>query len=46
MDVLNNREIAVTVWLLVIFVYIILSPQMTESKKAFKNVLSSFLSQK
>lgn len=42
MDVLNNREIAVAVWLLVIFVYIILSPQMAESKKTFKNVLSSF----
>ena len=43
MDILNNREIAITLWLLAILVYIFSSSRMTEFRGAFKNLLSAFL---
>lgn len=39
MDILNNREIAVVLWLLIIFIYILSSSKMVETRNAFKGAL-------
>jgi hypothetical protein len=41
-DILNNREIAIALWLLVISVYIYSSSRMAEVRTAFRSVLSAF----
>ncbi|MBF8999767.1 hypothetical protein [Vibrio nitrifigilis] len=41
MDILNNREIAIALWLLVISIYIISSSKMAEVRNAFKGVLAA-----
>lgn len=42
MDIFNNREIAIVVWLLVISVYVYLSPKMVEVRISFGHLLSAF----
>lgn len=42
MDIFNNREIAIAVWLLVISVYVLLSPKMVEVRSSFRHLLSTF----
>ncbi|WHI48415.1 hypothetical protein [Microbulbifer sp. VAAF005] len=42
MDILNNREIAIAIWLLIISVYIYSSSKMADVRTAFKRVLSAF----
>lgn len=42
MDILNNREIAIALWLLVISVYICSSSRMAEVRASFRSVLSAF----
>ncbi|WP_319783985.1 hypothetical protein [Oceanisphaera sp. IT1-181] len=42
MDILNNREIAIALWLLAISFYILSSSKMAEVRKAFKGVLTAF----
>lgn len=42
MDILNNREIAIALWLLAISIYISSSSKMAEVRVAFKGVLSAF----
>ncbi len=42
MDILNNREIAITLWLLAIMIFIFSSPKMTEVRRSFGSLLSSF----
>lgn len=42
MLILNNREIAIGLWMLGISFYIYLSPKMTEARRSFSDVLSSF----
>lgn len=42
MDTFNNREIAIGIWLLVIFVYFALSPKMIEARQSFKHLLAAF----
>lgn len=42
MDIFNNREIAVGFWLLVISVYVLLSPKMVEVRSSFRHLLSAF----
>ncbi len=42
MDILNNRESAIALWLLAISVYIFLSSKMAEVRTAFKGILSAF----
>lgn len=41
MDILNNREIAIALWLLVISIYIFSSSKMAEVRNAFKGVLAT-----
>lgn len=41
-DILNNREIAIAIWLLVISVYIYSSSKMTDTRAAFRGLLSAF----
>jgi hypothetical protein len=41
-DILNNREIAIALWLLAISVYIFSSSKTAEVRAAFKGVLSAF----
>ncbi|WP_041416202.1 MULTISPECIES: hypothetical protein [Serratia] len=41
MDILNNREIAITLWLLVISYYTFSSSKMAEGRNAFKGVLAA-----
>lgn len=41
MDILNNREIAIALWLVVISAYFIFSKKMVEVRKAFKDVIRS-----
>ncbi|PJG60703.1 hypothetical protein [Aeromonas cavernicola] len=41
MDILNNREIAIALWLLAISVYIFSSSKMAEVRNAFKGVLAT-----
>lgn len=43
MDILNNREIAIVLWLLAISIYIFSSSKMAEVRNAFKGVLAAFL---
>lgn len=42
MDILNNREIAIAIWLLVISIYIFSSSKMAGARAAFKGLLSAF----
>ncbi len=42
MDILNNREVAIVLWLLAISIYVFSSSKMAEVRKAFKNLLSAF----
>ncbi|WP_446501760.1 hypothetical protein [Photobacterium damselae] len=42
MDILNNREIAISLWLLAITIYISSSSRMAEVRSCFKEVLSAF----
>lgn len=42
MDIFNNREIAIGFWLLVISVYVLLSPKMVEVRSSFRHLLSAF----
>ncbi|OJT49840.1 hypothetical protein BSR04_00525, partial [Serratia plymuthica] len=41
MDILNNREIAITLWLLVISYYTFSSSKMAAARNAFKGVLAA-----
>lgn len=41
MDILNNREIAIALWLLAISIYIFSSSKMAEVRNAFKGVLAA-----
>lgn len=41
MDILNNREIAIALWLLAISIYIFSSSKMAEVRNAFKGVLTA-----
>ncbi len=45
-NLLNNREIAITLWLLGITIYIFSSSRMAEGRRAFKNLLSAFFVKK
>ncbi len=42
MDILNNREIALVLWILVISIYIFSSSKMVEVRNSFKGVLAAF----
>ena len=42
MDIFNNREIAIGLWLLAISIYVFLSPKMVEVKSSFRHLLSAF----
>lgn len=42
MDIFNNREIAIAVWLLVISVYVLFSSKMVEVRSLFGQLLSTF----
>ncbi|HAS1027638.1 hypothetical protein [Enterobacter cloacae] len=42
MDILNNREIAIVLWLVAISIYIFSSSKMATVRNAFKNVLTAF----
>ena len=42
MDILNNREIAISLWLLAISIYILFSSKMAEVRNAFKGVIAAF----
>lgn len=42
MDIFNTREIAIALWLILIFVYIFLSSRMADARRAIKNVFSAF----
>lgn len=42
MGIFNNREIAIGFWLLVVSVYVLLSPRMTEVRSSFRHLLSTF----
>ncbi|WP_226422234.1 hypothetical protein [Vibrio sp. E14] len=42
MDILNNREIAIALWLLAISVYVYFSPKMVEVRSAFSKLLQTF----
>jgi hypothetical protein len=41
-DIFNNREIAIGFWLVVISVYVLLSPKMVEVRSSFGHLLSTF----
>ncbi|BBO66611.1 hypothetical protein DSCA_05410 [Desulfosarcina alkanivorans] len=41
-EILNNRELAIAFWLIVIFVYMLISKKMGEVRKSFKSLLSAF----
>ncbi|WP_339686199.1 hypothetical protein [uncultured Pseudoalteromonas sp.] len=41
MDILNNREIAIAIWLLAISIYIFSSSKMAEVRNAFKGVMAA-----
>jgi hypothetical protein len=41
-DIFNNREIAIGLWLLAISIYVFLSPKMVEVKSSFRHLLSAF----
>jgi hypothetical protein len=46
-EILNNRELAITFWLIVIFVYLLFAKKMREVRKDFKRLLSAlFVRQK
>ena len=45
-DILNNREIAIALWLLAISFYIFSSSKMAEVRTSFKGVLSAFFARK
>lgn len=42
MGILNNREIAIALWLLAILIYIFSSSKMAEARNSFKGVLAAF----
>lgn len=42
MDFLNNREIAIALWLVAIAIYIFSSSKMRDVRKSFRNLLSAF----
>lgn len=42
MDILNNREIAIALWLLVICIYVSFSSKMEEVRNAFRSLLQTF----
>ncbi|TMP70772.1 hypothetical protein CWB76_09405 [Pseudoalteromonas sp. S1609] len=42
MNILNNREIAIALWLLAISIYLLLSPKMVEVRDSFKSLISAF----
>lgn len=42
MSILNNREIAITLWLLAISIYLFFSPKMVEVRNSFKSLISAF----
>lgn len=42
MDILNNRETAIALWLLAISVYVYFSPKMIEVRSAFSKLLQTF----
>ncbi|OAT77004.1 hypothetical protein A9B99_06740 [Mangrovibacter phragmitis] len=46
MDILNNREIAIALWILAASVYIFSSPKMVELKNATKDVLAALFVRK
>lgn len=46
MDILNNREIAVALWILVILVYVFSSSKMAAVRNAFKGVLAALFIRK
>ncbi|WP_323176055.1 hypothetical protein [Pantoea ananatis] len=46
MDILNNREIAIALWLLAFSVYIFSSSKMSEVRNAFKDVLAALFVRK
>lgn len=41
-NILNNREIAIALWLLAISIYLFLSPKMAEVRHSFKSLISAF----
>lgn len=41
MDILNNREISIALWLLAISIYIFSSSKMAEVRNAFKGVMAA-----
>lgn len=45
-DVLNNREVAITLWFLVFSVYVIFFEKMTGVRKSIKKVFSAFFARK
>ena len=46
MDILNNREIAIALWLLALVIYMFSSSKMAEVRKAFRNLVSAFFAKK
>ncbi|OBA10653.1 hypothetical protein A9988_15870 [Acinetobacter calcoaceticus] len=42
MDIFNNREIAIGIWLLAILVYLAVSPKMVKARISFKHLLATF----
>lgn len=46
MDILNNREIAIALWLVAISVYIFSSSKMTAIRNGFKSILAAFFVRK
>lgn len=46
MDILNNREIAIALWLLAVSIYIFSSTKMAEARNAFKGVLAALFVRK
>ena len=46
MDILNNREIAIALWLLAVSIYIFSSSKMAEVRNAFKGVLAALFVRK
>lgn len=46
MDIINNREIAISLWLLAISIYIFSSSKMAEVRNAFKGVLAELFVRK
>ena len=42
---MNNRELAIAFWLIVIFVYMLISKKMGEVRKSLRRLLSAFFAE-